>query len=93
LTGGIHNYQEAFPDGGFFHGKNFVYDPRKAVPCKNVDEVIGKCRVCDAPYDDYAPQVRCRKCRMLQLVCDTCREQDQEFLENSVICTMCAAKK
>lgn len=33
LYGGIHSYQEAFPgDGSFFHGKNFVFDPRIAVP-------------------------------------------------------------
>lgn len=26
LKGGIHRYMEAFPDGGFFKGKNFVFD-------------------------------------------------------------------
>lgn len=30
LYGGIHRYQEQYPDG-FFKGKNFVYDPRVAV--------------------------------------------------------------
>ena len=29
LQGGIHRYLEAFPDGGFFKGKNFVFDQRK----------------------------------------------------------------
>lgn len=28
LKGGIHKYLEAFPDGGFFKGKNFVFDKR-----------------------------------------------------------------
>jgi len=28
LSGGIHRYLEAFPDGGHFKGKNFVFDAR-----------------------------------------------------------------
>lgn len=28
LSGGIQRYLEAFPDGGLFEGKNFVFDPR-----------------------------------------------------------------
>lgn len=74
LSGGIHAYQEAYPNGdGFFRGKNFVYDRRIAVPCRNRPEVIGECRLCGVSYDDYKPQVRCVCCRMLQLVCDKCR--------------------
>jgi len=28
LSGGIHRYMEAFADGGYFKGKNFVFDHR-----------------------------------------------------------------
>ncbi len=31
-AGGIAAYQEAYPDGGLFRGKNFVFDPRISVP-------------------------------------------------------------
>ena len=31
LEGGIHRYLEAYPDGGLFQGKNFVFDSRVAV--------------------------------------------------------------
>jgi len=31
LEGGIHRYLETFPDGGLFHGKNFVFDSRVSV--------------------------------------------------------------
>ena len=73
LSGGIHAYQEAFPEGGYFHGKNFVFDPRIAVPSvKNCDEVIGVCCMCSKLYDDYTKQCRCNKCRLLVLVCDDC---------------------
>lgn len=33
LKGGIHKYLEAYQDGGFFKGKNFVFDKRYVVWC------------------------------------------------------------
>jgi hypothetical protein len=141
LKGGIHSYQEAFPEGGLFRGKNFVFDPRVAIPnkvtlsrsqtsniptnipvgahesvsgdvylydgCSDVcygrdkdaacggvgsmpgvpaceerdplreplrDPIVGRCRLCRSPYDDYRAKTRCSLCRMLVLVCDTCRD-------------------
>ena len=77
LSGGIHAYLEAFPDGGLFVGKNFVYDPRRAVPAQvprrdRECDVVGRCLVCAAPWDDYAAESRCRHCRVLVLVCAAC---------------------
>ena len=73
LSGGIHAYQEAFPEGGYFRGKNFVFDPRIAVPSiKNCDDIIGVCCLCSKLYDDYTKQCRCNKCRVLVLICDDC---------------------
>jgi UPF0176 protein len=94
LSGGIHAYQETFPDGdGFFRGKNFVFDRRIAVPHRNLDEVVGECRVCGGGYDDYKAQVRCGCCRMLQLVCDACRSAAEEGEgEVAVICVLCEEK-
>lgn len=31
LQGGIEKYMQEFPDGGYWHGKNFVFDKREAV--------------------------------------------------------------
>ena len=76
LSGGICAYMDAFPEGGLFRGKNFVYDPRIALPyAGNTEasrEVIGICAKCQAPHDDYRPQQRCVQCRMLVLVCSAC---------------------
>lgn len=37
LYGGIQRYLEQFPDGGFFRGKNFVFDHRYGfVVCQHV---------------------------------------------------------
>lgn len=64
-------YLEAFPDGGLFVGKNFVYDERLAVGSSN-PTVLGRCVACGAANDDYGPRHRCRACRMLLLLCPGC---------------------
>jgi len=70
-------YLDSHPDGGHFVGKNFVYDPRCAVgplaPRAAHDNVIGRCSTCSKPCDDYTPRCRCSACRLLILVCDSCR--------------------
>ena len=37
LQGGIERYLQAFPDGGYWRGKNFVFDKREAVGAGNVN--------------------------------------------------------
>jgi len=37
LQGGIERYLQAFPDGGFWRGKNFVFDKREAVAPGNMN--------------------------------------------------------
>ena len=76
LHGGIQNYQDAFPDGGLFRGKNFVFDNRIAVPYPRCVEVVGCCARCARPWDDYSGQRRCARCRVLLLVCDQCSAED-----------------
>ena len=84
LKGGIHRYLEKYPDGGFWKGKNFVFDRRLAVgaaePAKDAGEtsspdagIVGSCLLCSGPCDDYGPGMRCVHCRLLVLVCESCR--------------------
>ena len=72
LRGGIHRYLEAYPDGGLFRGKNFVFDRRVAVPPGARDDVFGRCERCAAPWDEFRDDVRCAVCRMLVLLCPAC---------------------
>ena len=91
LSGGICAYMEEYPDGGLFRGKNFVYDPRIAVPYaqgKAAEEVVGKCSLCSIDYDDYSSQTRCMICRMLVLVCEACLECKPEESQQ-VVCEHC----
>jgi predicted sulfurtransferase len=63
-----------------FQGKNFVFDPRRLDPVHD-DQVVGHCLVCQQSHDDYdnghAPATdqaaRCWNCRVLILVCNSCR--------------------
>ncbi|KAG6555612.1 hypothetical protein Mapa_002847 [Marchantia paleacea] len=87
LSGGIQRYMEAFPDGGYFVGKNFVFDHRLAVPSSN-KVVVGRCLQCNTPYDDYSARCRCSLCRMLVLVCGDCQVASQQS-SSQFICEIC----
>ena len=76
LEGGIERYLELFPTGGHFRGKNLVFDKRRSVapytgnPAE--EDIIGRCQECGGKTDDYSPQCRCARCRLLLLVCGRC---------------------
>ncbi|XP_020595279.1 rhodanese-like domain-containing protein 6, partial [Phalaenopsis equestris] len=84
LFGGIQRYMEQFPDGGYFKGKNFVFDHRISVGSRDKD-VLGTCLICHSPFDDYSSRCRCSYCRMLILVCDIC----QGNYRGRYICELC----
>ncbi|OVA13568.1 Rhodanese-like domain [Macleaya cordata] len=83
LYGGIQRYLEQFPDGGFFKGKNFVFDHRISVGSSNAD-VVGSCLLCGSSFDDYSSRCRCTYCRMLVLVCDRCQKDGAKY-----VCELC----
>ena len=77
-------YLEAFPDGGFFRGKNFVFDERVAHSAPNNARPaapIGRCVLCQQPWDDYTARHRCARCRLLILLCPQCALQRRQRLE------------
>lgn len=84
LYGGIQRYLEQYPDGGYFKGKNFVFDHRISVGSSNAD-IIGACLLCDSPFDDYSSRCRCSCCRMLVLVCYDCQEDNGA----KYVCELC----
>ena len=81
LQGGIHRYLEAFPDGGLFKGKNFVFDKRRALGPADAAAatVTGKCAYCTAAYDELSGARICTVCRDLVLVCEPCRAGTAEL--------------
>lgn len=83
LFGGIQRYLEQFPDGGFFKGKNFVFDHRISVGSSDAN-IMGACLLCGSSFDDYSSRCRCNHCRMLVLVCDSCQKKDALY-----VCELC----
>eukprot|EP00611_Tribonema_gayanum_P027665 TRINITY_DN690_c0_g2_i3.p1 TRINITY_DN690_c0_g2~~TRINITY_DN690_c0_g2_i3.p1 ORF type:complete len:429 (-),score=124.25 TRINITY_DN690_c0_g2_i3:505-1791(-) len=88
LKGGIHRYLEEFRDGGFWAGKNYVFDKRfahGAVEPKQPEGesqgeenggrpgVLGKCASCDCPWDMYRGKRKCAACGVPLLVCRDCQ--------------------
>lgn len=87
LQGGIERYFKAFPDGGHWRGKNFVFDKREAVDVHNPDgdggvidkvkkETVAlpdaKCCRCSKNWDRYVGKKKCNTCGVPVLVCDVC---------------------
>ncbi|KAL1341394.1 hypothetical protein HN51_027865 [Arachis hypogaea] len=83
LFGGIQRYLEQFPDGGFFKGKNFVFDHRISVGSSDTN-VLGTCLICHRSFDDYSSRCRCTYCRMLVLVCHNCQNEAALY-----VCELC----
>ncbi|CAB4315769.1 unnamed protein product [Prunus armeniaca] len=84
LFGGIQRYLEQFPDGGFFRGKNFVFDHRISVASSDAN-ILGTCLLCGVSFDDYSSRLRCSYCRMLVLVCDSCQQRKGSVY----VCELC----
>ncbi|XP_071698353.1 rhodanese-like domain-containing protein 6 [Rutidosis leptorrhynchoides] len=83
LYGGIQRYMEQFPDGGFFKGKNFVFDHRVSVGSADAN-MLGYCLMCNIPFDDYSSRIRCSYCRLLVLVCSACQVKNSTY-----VCELC----
>ena len=69
-AGGIQRYMEQFPDGGLFHGKNFVFDERVAVAPEKASlsaKALSSCLICQTSCDDYSCRRRCSSAACLSL--------------------------
>eukprot|EP01138_Halocafeteria_seosinensis_P013998 gb/GECG01014294.1/.p1 GENE.gb/GECG01014294.1/~~gb/GECG01014294.1/.p1 ORF type:complete len:201 (+),score=12.03 gb/GECG01014294.1/:1-603(+) len=72
----IRRYLETFPGGGFWKGKNFVFDERGSMNIRDPQksEVVGRCCSCKCPYDTYDGATVCTVCREPVLCCEACRK-------------------
>lgn len=101
LKGGIERYFKAFPDGGYWRGKNFVFDKREAVSVDQPDGVGGvvkpterssvetTCCVCDEPWDRYIGKKKCHTCGVPVLVCDSCLSNKKKLEKALLRCPLC----
>ena len=80
MRGGIERYVKTFPKGGFWKGKNYLFDRRmEQVPgTKEVDqveqEVDSKCCLCRQKWTYYRGKFKCSQslCGVPVIVCTAC---------------------
>ncbi len=84
MRGGIERYLKTFPQGGFWSGKNYLFDKRmEQLPelkdCSKVEDEVAtslnaKCCLCRKPWTTYRGQHKCGQiqCGVPVLVCDAC---------------------
>ena len=100
LKGGIERYLQTFDDGGFWRGKNFVFDKREAIGAHNIngdggiikhasvnDNNVGaKCCICASPWDRYIGKKKCHMCGVPVLMCDSCMTTRSKEVTRCPLC-------
>lgn len=74
LDGGMHSYMEKYPEG-HFKGTLFTFDDRLVMDFGGNREIIGKCKRCDAPNEQYQNCANA-ECNMLFLICNDCMSEE-----------------
>jgi len=87
VRGGIERYLKTFKQGGYWKGKNYLFDKRmeQAPPEKSqealVSEIESKCCLCQTPCSQYRGQFKCSRiipssglsCAVPVIVCNECK--------------------
>ncbi len=102
LQGGIDKYFKMFPNGGYWNGKNYVFDKRfshcppmieDSVCDEEQKQPISKCEACTKPWDQYrGNKRRCPTCGVPSLICRECFLADEDGtkkLDKSIRCKLC----
>ncbi len=94
--GGIERYLKTFPTGGFWKGKNYLFDKRmEQMPdIKKIDavedDIDSKCCLCRTKWTSYRGQFKCNRslCRVPVIVCDSCTVLAAESPQE-LVCELC----
>ena len=102
LQGGIERYLHTFPQGGYWKGKNYLFDRRfeqvpaqKSLAAVEAEMDQATCCVCTRKWTVYRGQYACDTCRVPVIVCTACasKVQQQQQQQNSSTCTKKKKKK
>lgn len=96
LRGGIERYINTFPQGGYWKGKNYLFDRRQEQvpadkPQEQVEaEVDSRCCVCRQKWTVYRGKFKCSQslCGVPVIVCEACREQAANE-PHTLTCELC----
>lgn len=81
LRGGIERYMKTFPQGGFWKGKNYLFDRRmEQLPGNKTETLVesetnSKCCLCQQKWTTYRGKFKCSQglCGVPVIICDSCR--------------------
>ena len=96
VRGGIERYLRTYPEGGFWKGKNYLFDKRREqVPDQKPAEqlaadVESACCLCKKPCASYVGQHKCGDagCMVPVIVCLRCQDQAKAF-PSRLQCPLC----
>ena len=96
--GGIERYLKTYPEGGFWKGKNYLFDKRmEQVPSMKTSDQLAQdiesvCCVCQSPHASYRGQFKCSQndtCSVPVIVCPKCVKK-AEYDSTVLVCPLCA---
>lgn len=96
MRGGIERYVKTFPNGGFWKGKNYLFDRRmEQVPGTKEkqmveEEVSSKCCLCRSKWTAYRGKFKCSQslCGVPVIVCTACDTKALKYPER-LTCELC----
>jgi len=102
VRGGIERYLKTFPEGGYWKGKNYLFDKRmEQAPLQKSSQALqadveSNCCLCRAQHSQYRGQHKCTKiipcsglpCAVPVIVCDDCQETATTEPQ-TLICPLC----
>ena len=97
LQGGIERYLKTFPQGGFWKGKNYLFDRRmeqlpeqKPATAVEADIDDARCVVCRQKWTQYRGKFKCSQglCGVPVLVCNECKESATSH-PKQLLCELC----
>lgn len=104
VRGGIERYLKTFPEGGFWKGKNYLFDKRMEQVPKNkttvalTEDVESWCCLCKTPCSQYRGQHKCSRkiamgplkvpCSVPVIVCSKCQKSAIDGPE-MLACPLC----
>ena len=94
--GGIERYVKTFPSGGYWKGKNYLFDKRmEQTPDIKADSAVEKdigarCCLCKLKHTVYRGQFKCSRslCGVPVIVCNACTTAATEKPEK-LVCQLC----
>lgn len=97
VRGGIDRYLKTFPEGGYWKGRNYLFDLRGEQKAEDkaeqeVDqETDSYCCVCKDHHGLYKGKHVCsnKDCKVPVIVCDRCRKRAESELKSALLCPLC----